>query len=143
MCPMGDRSIRPPHEPLSVLLAEDDCEMRRLLAHALRRDGHRVVEAKDGSELLAFVKHAQYFGGETRLPNLIVSDIRMPGWSGLEVLAALRRIEPCVPVVLITAFGGPDVHAEAEKLGAAGVLDKPFDLADLRRVVLELTGPAG
>jgi CheY-like chemotaxis protein len=125
-------------EPRCVLVAEDDLEMRRLIAQTLRKDGYQVVEARDGVELLAYVKHSLYYGASRPFPSLIISDIRMPGWSGLEVLSALRRIDPCVPVLLITAFGDACAHAEAQRLGATEVLDKPFDLSDLRRLVGDL-----
>jgi len=67
-------------------------------------------------------------------PDLIVSDVRMPGWSGLDLLRFLRHRRSAIPVVLITAFGDRDTHERAARLGAA-VLDKPFALADLRRAI--------
>ena len=63
--------------------------------------------------------------------DVIVSDIRMPGVSGLSVLAGLREIEGIPPIILITAFGDEETHAEADRLGAAAVLDKPFEMATL------------
>ena len=64
----------------------------------------------------------------------------MPGHSGLEMLAALRREGWTTPVVLITAFGDRWVHDQARQLGAAAVLDKPFDIDALRAVLLSLAG---
>jgi len=119
-----------------VLIAEDDAEMRKLLAHVVRAEGHEVIEAPDGRRLLAYLQSAMMSDG-AGLPDLIVSDIRMPGYSGLDVLMAVREASLDVPVVLITAFGDPQTHNEAFELGAA-VLDKPFSLDDFRRTVQAL-----
>jgi DNA-binding NtrC family response regulator len=66
-----------------------------------------------------------------RLPYAIVSDVRMPLLSGMDVLAVIRASSTQVPVVLITAFGDVDTHGEAHDLGAVAILDKPFDLGAL------------
>ena len=63
--------------------------------------------------------------------DVIVSDIRMPGVTGLSVLAGLRGIEGTPPIILISAFGDEETHAEARELGAAALLDKPFEMSDL------------
>jgi DNA-binding response OmpR family regulator len=115
-----------------VLIAEDDTEMRRLLADALRRSGCEVAEAKDGSQLFAVCS-----AGDGPAFDVIVSDQRMPGRTGLDVLADLRRRGWRGAFVLITAFGDAETHAWASRLGAA-VFDKPFDLDELRRRVLAL-----
>ena len=125
-----------------VLLAEDDDAMRAMIASALRRDGYEVIEAANGLQLWELLE--TYVGdGPVRTPALVISDIRMPGASGLEVLAALRAHNPTTPVVLTTAFGDAETHAEGDRLGAQLVLDKPFDLADLRTVVRVLMGAGG
>lgn len=118
-----------------VLLAEDEPEMRRLLASTLRKDGFDVIEARDGRDLIRLIKEQILRGNDKPGVDLIVSDIRMPGPSGLRVLAALRRVEWATPVLLITAFGDAQTHAEAERLGAVAVIDKPFDLNVFRRAV--------
>jgi CheY-like chemotaxis protein len=118
-----------PLEPW-VLVAEDDLEMRRLVCRAMRRAGYQVTEAEDGRELVqALVSCVTH--KPRSMPALIISDVRMPGCSGLEVLALLRRIDWTTPIILITAFGDPETHTEAQRLGAARVLDKPFDVEDL------------
>ncbi|KYF69118.1 two-component response regulator [Sorangium cellulosum] len=123
--------------PVRVLLAEDDRELRLLLATALRRDGYEVLEARDGNHLLEIMGESLLSSGGAPL-DIVVSDIRMPGKSGLELLAGLRRDDWSTPVVLITAFGDPETHAEAYGLGADAVLDKPLDVDDLRVVVQAL-----
>jgi DNA-binding NtrC family response regulator len=73
--------------------------------------------------------------------DLVISDERMPGMAGLEVLDALRRAGWPTPFILITGFGDQATHASARRLGASAVFDKPFDLDDLRKTVLQLLVP--
>ncbi|MBW2702017.1 MAG: response regulator [Deltaproteobacteria bacterium] len=117
-----------------IVLAEDDEDMRDLLAGALKRAGYAVDEVADGNELLDHLADGLLAEGRVP-PDLIVSDIRMPGWTGLDVLAGLREPDWTVPIILITAFGNEETHAEAERLGAAVLLDKPFDVDDLLQAV--------
>ena len=119
-----------------VLLAEDDADIRSLLAWALRDDGYDVVEAEDGAQLLARLDEAGGVGSCDPLPDLIVSDIRMPRVSGLDVLERLQRDGVGVPVVLVTAHGDATTVRQAERLGAAAVLHKPLDLDDFLTTVL-------
>jgi CheY-like chemotaxis protein len=121
------------HRPrLRVFLAEDDGEMRRMVAAALRHDGHLVLEADTGDGLLIDVTRAFLNPGPRSVASVVISDVRMPGRDGLAVLRALRVHDWCPPIIIITAFGDAEVHEEARRLGAVAVLDKPFDLADLR-----------
>jgi CheY-like chemotaxis protein len=117
-----------------ILVAEDDAEMRCLIAATLRSAGYDVTEVRDGMELLDFVEAAAKFGTPDRYAAL-VSDVRMPWLSGLDVLAVLSAAGWRTPVVLITAFGDPETHAEGRALGAAAVLDKPFEMAELTRTL--------
>jgi len=124
--------------PGHILLAEDDKEMRALLALTLRRAGYRVTECHDGVGLLT---HLAPF----LLPNgigdqdvcLIISDIRMPGFTGMEVLEGVPKNEGFPPMILITAFGDEKTHALAKEFGAAAMFDKPFDMDDLLAKVHE------
>jgi DNA-binding NtrC family response regulator len=122
-----------------VLVAEDDPAMRDLLASALRDDGHEVLEARDGVDLLRLLATTGPSVDDFPV-DVIVSDVRMPGTSGMEALTILRRFSRSLPVVLITAFGDLATHAEATRLGAAAVFDKPFDIDQLRSTVSALTG---
>ncbi|WP_437764600.1 response regulator [Sorangium sp. So ce281] len=134
--------VHPGAPPIRVLLAEDDRELRLLLATALRRDGYEVLEAHDAKHLLELMGEALVSGNGAPV-DVVVSDIRMPGASGLDLLAGLRRDDWTTPVVLITAFGDPETHAEAYRLGADAVLDKPLDVDDLRLVVQTLVSTRG
>lgn len=127
----NDRSLR-------ILVAEDDGAMRRMLAWSLRRDGHQVVASPDGERLLALL---DVLCNEGERPDLIISDVEMPGISGLDVLAAASRPGRRVPVILVTAFGSDEVRERASALGALAVLEKPLDPDRLRSLVRELRGP--
>lgn len=135
------RLLPAPRRP-RVAVAEDNVEMRRLIAATLRGDGYDVVEAGDGPELIS---RLESLGGEQGPPRtaveLIVSDLRMPGLSGLDVLGAIRDGNWRTPFILITAFGDEETHREAHDLGARAVLDKPFDLERLRTLVHESVPP--
>lgn len=123
---------------LSVLLAEDDEQLRAILVAALRRDGHTVAEAANGVELVDLLIGSRIYGGLERPPDLIVSDVRMPGYTGIEVLSSLHQLFFATPVILITAFGDEWVHSEARRLGAVTVLDKPFPISRFRQAVSEV-----
>lgn len=125
-------------EPPRILLAEDDADMRKLVAAMLRKRGYEVIEARDGAQLAAFVNGMLLSGTFHPPPDLIVSDICMPGFSGLEVVTALRRLDWRTRVVLLTGFGDAEVYEAARKLGVDGILDKPFDLEVLAQKVEQL-----
>ncbi|HSN81252.1 MAG TPA: response regulator [Polyangiales bacterium] len=112
-----------------ILIADDDPAMRGMLGMSLRRQGFEVGECSDGKELIDRLQAAR---NGSRAPDLVVSDLRMPGLSGLDVLHWLKTWLPDVPLILITAFGDPHTHRRAAELGAAAVVDKPFDLQELQ-----------
>lgn len=123
--------------PRRILVAEDNLEMLRLLSGALAKDGYEVIEARTGAELLGhLIEHL--LDGSSAPVDLIVSDLRMPGFTGLEILGGLGDDEEATPFILITAFGGEEVRDEALRAGAAAVFDKPFDVDDLRAAVRRL-----
>ena len=121
-----------------IVVAEDDPDMRALLVAALKRDDYEIIEARDGWELLQYVtaQHLPAQADDDKV-DLVVSDIRMPGISGLHVLEGMRCCDSETPVILITAFGDFATHDEASRLGAS-VFNKPFDLEDLRTAVCNL-----
>jgi len=126
-----------PLTPARVLLAEDDLELRELLAFVLRADGHEVVEARDGNELLEILTEGMQRGAACEPFSLVVSDVRMPGLTAFDVLTRLQRALVDTPVILITAFGDQTTHLRAQRMGASRVFDKPFDFDDLRAAVHE------
>lgn len=126
----------PVHDPPVVLVAEDDAEMRRLIVEALRKDGYEVQPVADGGRLLVTLAReiAGGNGGSAELADLVVSDIRMPICTGLQILEQLRAAHRRVPVILMTAFGDAATRRRAHALGAL-LFDKPFDMDDLRTAV--------
>jgi DNA-binding response OmpR family regulator len=120
---------------LNILLAEDDANLRGMLAIVLRREGHTVQEFRNGGDLHAHLTHLLVPGETLPRDLLIVADLRMPEMDGLMIVRALRQSGLQPPFILLTAFGSPEVHAMAHGLGAVEVLDKPFDFDDLRAVI--------
>jgi DNA-binding NtrC family response regulator len=125
----------PHHRVARVIVAEDDEEMRKLLIWSLRREGYEIVEADDGLQLLARIMSAHRDGVPV---DLVISDVRMPGFTGLDVLERLQRSGYREPFILITGFGDRNTHEAADRLGAWAVLDKPFDFDHLREVARTL-----
>lgn len=110
--------------PARILLAEDDAVLRGLIEATLREDGHDVLPFPDGRHLLAYLEAVMMIENCTP-PDLIISDVMMPGYTGIEILSALREADLDMPVILITAYGDRAAHDKAFELGAA-MIDKPF-----------------
>jgi two-component system, response regulator, stage 0 sporulation protein F len=136
---MLQRKTKPKHlrggSPLRVYLAEDDPALRSTIAGLLRSDGHDVVEAEDGIQLMVDLA-----SGGRRDDIIVVADVRMPMVGGLAVLRSLYRTGRLPPFILMSGFATEGLRAEALLLGAMAVFDKPFDIDDLRRLVLSLAG---
>lgn len=129
-------------DPYHILLAEDDKEMRALLSLALRKAGYEVTECRDGVGLLTHLEPLLLPNGiGDKDVDLIISDIRMPGFTGMEVLEGAPMNEGFPPMILITAFGDEETHALAKEFGAAAMFDKPFDMDELLAKVHELLPP--
>lgn len=119
-----------------VLVAEDEDELRTLIARSLGQHGLRVVELEDGLEMSDYIALARPTARHRiPLPSLVVTDVRMPGASGLEVVRAIRALGLDVPVVVLTAYPDDEVYEEALKLGDTQVFAKPFDLDELAVIV--------
>ena len=110
-----------------LLIADDDAGMRAALEARFARRGWQVDVAVNGTEALARFRPG--------LHKLVITDVRMPGVTGLEAMAALDWPRWSVPFIVISAFGGRDLHERAFRLGAAAFLDKPFKLESLRELV--------
>ncbi|MFO0552591.1 MAG: response regulator [Polyangiaceae bacterium] len=113
-----------------VVVADDDADIRTLLAVALRREGYEVVEAATGAELLEIVGDWLLFCDGPR-PDAVISDIRMPGFSGTTVLGGLRATDKTIPFLLMTAFGSEQLEEYAREMGADGFYRKPFDVFEM------------
>jgi CheY-like chemotaxis protein len=114
-----------------IVIAEDNPELRTLLASALERDGYRVAQAATGSRLVAVV-HELVEAGE--MLELVITDVRMPCGGGFEAARALHQAGHRVPLIFMTAYSDAWTRAKAAELGAI-LLDKPLGLDTLRHTV--------
>ncbi len=130
----SQRSIRPPR-PGRIVVAEDDADFRRLLVTTLLKDGHEVLEASNGPDLMRCLSHPSLFGPSV---DLVISDVCMPGMSGLEALTAIEHADCLPPFIVMTAFRSESAMAQARALGAVAVLDKPFSIKELQRQIAQL-----
>jgi len=126
--------------PFCVLLAEDDVEMRKLISWSLENKGYGVVECPDGTTLM---RKLGLLGPDTTLRpyDLVISDIRMPGVTGLQVLESAREIPDFPPMILITAFPDAESREQAQRLGAAAMIAKPFEMDELLGEVRTIAQP--
>ncbi|MDP2313896.1 MAG: sigma-54 dependent transcriptional regulator [Pseudomonadota bacterium] len=110
-----------------ILVVDDEPSIRKVLQAHLARDGHAVETATDGGEAITRLEGEPF--------DLVITDLKMPGVGGLELLAHVRQNLPGLPLIVITAHGTVDSAVEALKLGAFDYITKPFDLAELRTAV--------
>jgi two-component system NtrC family response regulator len=108
---------------LRILVVDDEAAQRELIGGFLRKQGHEVLLAGGGAEALARVR-------ETRV-DLVLSDFKMAGMSGIELLRGVKAVNPEIPFILVTAYGTVETAVQAMKEGAADYLTKPLDLEEL------------
>ena len=111
----------------SILVVDDEPEMRTALTHALSRSGYSVETASNGYEGLSKFKKKDF--------NIVITDMKMPEMTGMEVLEGIKRISPQIPVLMITAFGTINKAVEAMKEGASDYILKPFSSETLEAAV--------
>ncbi|MGH9717019.1 MAG: sigma-54-dependent transcriptional regulator [Candidatus Acidiferrales bacterium] len=114
-----------------VLLVEDKTELRAMLRKALERFGYAVEEAPDGTAAIEKARSRRY--------QLILSDLKLPGHSGIEVLREAKRAEPTIPVILVTAYGSVEEAVTAMREGAFDFIQKPVDLDHLKLLLQRAT----
>jgi two-component system, NtrC family, response regulator HydG len=110
-----------------ILIADDQQDMRDSLAATLAREGHEIVAADDGAAALSKLQEKKF--------DLLMSDLRMPKMTGIELLAESKRLRPEMPVILMTAFASVQTAVEAMKMGAYDYLQKPFDGDEVKLTV--------
>lgn len=126
-----------PASPRYVLVVDDEPDMGVNVTRILRRGGYDCLAAGGGEEALALC--------EQRRPDLILTDLRMPGMDGLALLRAVRQHVPPIPVIIFSAYASGATAGEAGAMGASAFLPKPFtgaQLVDAVRAVLDHGGPA-
>jgi len=106
-----------------ILVVDDDEAVRESLVLVLEDAGHRVTPAASGAEALHHLEAAPF--------HLLVTDLRMPGMDGIELLKAAAERQPELPAIVLTAFGSVDTAVQAMKAGAYDYVGKPFDVDDL------------
>lgn len=122
---MADQAIK------RILIVDDDPNVATVLTSSLERLGreYKVDMVRDGVSALARIEQTPY--------DLIVTDYRMPGIDGLELLEKVRKVSPQTRLILMTAYGSPDLESQAQKLEIYRYITKPFQVEDLREMVRE------
>ena len=110
-----------------ILIIDDDTSLRRVLEYNLQEAGYAVATAASGEEGLRLFEEVS--------PALVVTDMKMPGMDGMQVLKAVKERSPETLVIMITAFGTVDIAVEAMKGGAYDYITKPFNRDELRLTV--------
>lgn len=111
----------------AILVVDDDRDMCRIISSFLKDEGHRVDKAYDGEQAIKKIKRRGY--------NLMLLDYKLPDMDGINVLKAVRRIEPSIKVIMISAYGSTSIKSIAKKLRVYRFLDKPFDVNRLIKIV--------
>ncbi|HEU4611260.1 MAG TPA: sigma-54 dependent transcriptional regulator, partial [Kofleriaceae bacterium] len=119
-------------QPAKILVADDEQNLRRVLTALLRREGHDVVQAANGGEAIERLADV----------DVVITDLRMPGADGMEVLRTAARNHPHVPVIMITAYGSVGQAVEAIKAGAFDYIEKPFEQEAIRIIIEKAIGQA-
>ena len=115
----------------SILVVDDERSMRDFLKILLIKEGYEVETASSGSHALESIQEKSF--------NLVITDIRMDGMNGLDLLSAIKEQSPSLPVVIITAFASPDDAVFAMKNGAFDYVSKPFNVDEIKSVVSSAT----
>ena len=116
----------------SILVVDDDTRWLRALDNVLTGEGASVTGANWAGDVLDILtaRKVQF--------DLLITDLRMPFVSGLTVVYSARKMFPALPIIVLTAFGSPEVKAECLRQGAAALLQKPLDTAALLDVIEEV-----
>src|SRR5262245_21259929 len=112
-------------ERARILVADDEPNLRRVLTAILRRDGHEVVQATAGDEAMGLLDGI----------DVLVTDLRMPRVDGMELLRHAVKVQPQLPVIMITAYGSVGQAVEAIKAGAFDYIEKPFEQDQIRVII--------
>src|SRR5208337_2266142 len=112
-----------------VLVVDDEEVARKNVSHILEKDAYEVLTAEDGRDALAKLSEASF--------DVVISDLKMPGVSGLEVLESIRQTRPDTRVIMVTGYATVSSAVEAMKKGAFSYISKPFKLEEVRTAVRE------
>src|SRR4030043_611158 len=117
-----------------VLIVDDEETLTWSMARSLSKDkdNYEVMIANNGREALNLLKKNKI--------DLVISDIRMPDINGLDLLVTIKKEYPQTKVIIMTAYGSTDVRKEANLRGSLYYVEKPFEISDLRRIIIDLIG---
>ncbi len=113
-----------------ILVIEDDEEMRSLLKDFLEEEGFETDSVSNGSDAFRKIVKKPF--------DLIITDIRMPGLTGLDILPGIKKLRPEAPIIVITAFGSDEVYRRSFERGATGYLEKPIHINKLKALIHEI-----
>ena len=123
-----------------ILIVDDELSMREFLQIMLEKEGHHVITAENGDQGLQIIADHSF--------DLVISDIKMPGISGLDLLSAIKDQDNTLPCIMITAFASPEDAITAMKFGAFDYITKPFKVDEIRAIInsalknkRQVTGP--
>jgi two-component system NtrC family response regulator len=112
---------------VKILVIDDDESLRRVLEYNLAQEGYAVLAAGSGEQGLDLLKKER--------ADLVVTDVRMPGMDGLQVLEGVHKVDPNIQVIILTAFGTIEMAVEAMKAGAFQYISKPFNRDELKLTI--------
>ena len=117
-----------------VLIVDDEETLTWSMAKSLSKDKdkYEVMIANNGREALGLLKKSQI--------DLVISDIRMPDINGLDLLVRIKMEHPQTKVIIMTAYGSSDVQKEANRRGSLFYIEKPFEINDIRKIIVDLIG---
>ena len=117
------------HAP-RILIVEDDEEMRSLLKEFLEEEGFEMEYAHNGFDALREIAGKPF--------DLIVTDVEMPGLTGLDILPEMKKLRPAASIIVMTSFANEEVYRRSQELGASGYLEKPIHIKKLKALIYEL-----
>ncbi len=126
-----------PGSGFRIALAEDDHDLRTGLAALLEADGHQVDALASGAVLIEHLT-AAILDVDAGRPDAIVTDVRMPGVSGLSIVEGLRANGWDAPIIIISAFADQELRERVNRLGGAVLFAKPFDPDELGRTLSQM-----
>ncbi|MBN2092863.1 response regulator [candidate division KSB1 bacterium] len=117
--------------PKKILIVDDEEDITWGISRSLNKEKSlfRVTCAHSGTEALDFLNKSPF--------DLVISDIRMPGINGLELLLEIRKKFPQTKVIIMTAYGSPEMQHKADMRGSVGYIEKPFEMNNLKKLIFE------
>jgi CheY-like chemotaxis protein len=125
---------------LKFLIVDDDQAVLNALDASLTGFGYRVVTAKDGFKAIETIKSS---GSRDEPVMFLITDMKMPGINGIELIRSARKLIPGLKAILITAYGDKNVRKDIKNLEGCGYLEKPFEPEKLNKLIMKLKACKG